>query len=70
VILFVAKFFAIFPFRQIKIPKQHGQGNFLENFQKALLHFEELFFEIEKIFGGFGFIFKIILKSPYLATGF
>ncbi len=65
-IFFVAKIhhFPIFK----KIPKQHGQGNFLENFPKKITKEES--YEIAKVFfGGFGQIFGILLfKSPYLAN--
>jgi hypothetical protein len=47
----------------IKNPKQHGEENFLENFQKKL---EEKCYEILKIFGRFGQISGfLLLKSWY-----
>jgi hypothetical protein len=47
----------------IKNPKQHGQENFLEKFQKKL---EEKCYEVVKIFGRFGQISGfLLLKSWY-----
>jgi hypothetical protein len=59
-------------FAKNKSPKQHGQGNFLENFQKILSYFEQESYENAKIFGGFEQIsnFFFFLKSSYLAKRF
>ncbi len=52
-----------------KIPEQHGQGNFLENFQKKWSHFEEVSYEIAKFFQGFGHISSfLLLKLSHLAN--
>jgi hypothetical protein len=51
----------------IKNPKQHGQENFLENFQKKL---EEKCYEIVKFFERFGQISDfLLLKSWYQLIG-
>jgi hypothetical protein len=40
-------------FPKNKSLEQHGQGSFLEIFQKILSHFEQESYENAKIFGGF-----------------
>jgi len=57
-----------------KSPKQHGQGNFLQNFfLKKSSHFDEESYEIVKRF--FKHLIKFLavfflFKSPYLASRF
>jgi hypothetical protein len=36
-----------------KIPKKHGQGNFLQKFQKKSSHFNEENYEMAKVFKKF-----------------
>jgi len=57
------------PFCYKKGPKQHGEGNLLENFQKKLPLLKDESCEIDKILEGFGQISTFrLLKLSYLAN--
>jgi hypothetical protein len=49
--LFLWRKFHHFPIK--KSPKKHGQGNFLQNFQKELSHFNKESYEMVKVLKGF-----------------
>ncbi len=52
-------------------PKQHGEGNFLENLQKKLSLLKDESCEIDKILERFGQIsIFLLLKLSYLANKF
>jgi hypothetical protein len=58
-------------FACLKTPKQHGQGNFLENLKKQSSHLNEESYEITKIFGEFGQIFIfLLLELVYSPSSF
>lgn len=59
------------PFCYKKGPKQHGEGNFFENFQKNLPLLKDESCEIDKILEGFGQIsIFLLLKLSHLANKF